>query len=170
MVGTIGTAPAGAPISSLLYGPSHGGNMDCPAVREGATVLLPVNVPGALLSLGDVHALMGDGELTGTALEAAAEVTVTIGLEKQAAGALRLDAPGRIGSLGCVSDDVGANVAAATRDMIARLGEVAGHDAADAFQLIGLVGRLTVNQSVRLGALGWGSVLLTVPADCLAPK
>lgn len=81
MIGVIGTAPAGEGIPTLYPGP-HGGNMDNRYVTAGATVHLPVAVPGAMLALGDVHAAMGDGEITSLALEAAAEVTVRVNLIK----------------------------------------------------------------------------------------
>ena len=64
MIGTIGTAPAGPGVPTYYPGP-HGGNLDINDVTVGATIYLPVNVEGALLALGDVHAGMGDGELTG---------------------------------------------------------------------------------------------------------
>jgi len=64
MIGTIGTAPADTSMASYYPGP-HGGNLDINAVSIGATIYLPVAVPGGLLSIGDVHASMGDGELTG---------------------------------------------------------------------------------------------------------
>jgi amidase len=81
MIGVIGTAPAGAGVPTIYPGP-HGGNMDNRYVRVGTTVHLPVAVQGALLGLGDVHAAMGDGEITMLALEAAAEVTVRVDLER----------------------------------------------------------------------------------------
>src|SRR6202041_187886 len=58
MIGTIGVAPPAGEIPSLYPGP-HGGNMDNNYVSCGSKVHLPVFVPGALLSLGDVHACMG---------------------------------------------------------------------------------------------------------------
>lgn len=64
MVGTLGTAPAEEVFSNAWPG-RHGGNMDVQEVRAGATLYLPVNVPGALLHIGDVHAIMGDGEIAG---------------------------------------------------------------------------------------------------------
>ena len=81
MVGVIGTAPAGAGISTGMPGP-HGGNMDNRYLAPGSTVYLPVNVPGALLGIGDVHGAMGDGEVTYIGLEICAEVTVRVGLLK----------------------------------------------------------------------------------------
>jgi formamidase len=57
-----------------------GGNLDVPQVRAGATLFLPVDVPGALLSLGDVHFAQGDGEVCGTAIEAHGRVTIRVGV------------------------------------------------------------------------------------------
>jgi amidase len=76
MIGCIGTAPL-ADLSTQLAG-AHGGNMDQSVVRAGTAVLLPVFVDGALLSIGDVHAAQGDGELAGLALEIPACVTVRV--------------------------------------------------------------------------------------------
>lgn len=83
MVGVIGTAPAGGSIGNLHPGP-HGGNMDHNDVRIGARVHLPVFVPGGLLAIGDVHASMGDGEISITALEVCGEVRVRVELAKGA--------------------------------------------------------------------------------------
>jgi amidase len=56
----------------------YGGNMDFNEVVEGATVYLPVSVPGALLYVGDAHAAQGDGELNGNALETSLDVEFTV--------------------------------------------------------------------------------------------
>lgn len=62
MIGTIGTTPAvECPLSSASG--RHGGNFDTPEICPGSTVYLPVIVPGALLALGDCHAMQGDGEI-----------------------------------------------------------------------------------------------------------
>src|ERR1039457_779001 len=55
-----------------------GGNMDFNEIAEGATIYLPVNVPGALLYVGDGHAAQGDGELNGNALETSMDVEFTV--------------------------------------------------------------------------------------------
>ena len=81
MGGGIGTAPAGAGVSTGLAGP-HGGNMDNRYIAVGSRVFLPVQVSGALLALGDIHAAMGDGEITFIGLEICAEVTVKVELLK----------------------------------------------------------------------------------------
>ena len=69
MLGCIGTAAPGD--FSPTSGPAgaYGGNLDYNEVREGATVILPVYHPGALLYLGDGHAASGDGEATGNGIE-----------------------------------------------------------------------------------------------------
>ena len=59
-----------------------GGNLDIRRLVAGSTLLLPVHVPGALLSLGDVHFAQGDGEVCGTGIEIEAAVTVRLGLRK----------------------------------------------------------------------------------------
>lgn len=80
-IGTIGTSPEIEAISSLQPD-YYGGNMDLPDVGPGAVIYLPVNRPGALLYLGDCHAVQGDGELCGVALEMPAIVEVQVDLIK----------------------------------------------------------------------------------------
>lgn len=67
--GCIGVAPAGGEARSSIVPAEFGGNMDSPEASVGNTVYFPVNVPGALLYMGDGHAAMGDGEVAGTAIE-----------------------------------------------------------------------------------------------------
>ncbi len=81
MIGVIGTAPKDGQISTGYAG-NHGGNMDSKIIKKGAKVYLPVRVEGGLLQIGDLHASMGDGELTGTGIEIAGEVTVKVSLIK----------------------------------------------------------------------------------------
>jgi len=73
MIGVLGVAPAGEPILNGTPG-EHGANMDCKEIGAGASVCLPVLVPGALLAAGDLHALMGDGEVCICGAEVAGEV------------------------------------------------------------------------------------------------
>lgn len=82
MIGVIGTAPAGDGITTDTPG-SHGGNMDCRKIVKGAVLYLPVNVEGALLSMGDLHALMGDGEVLICGLETGGRVTVRVSVLKE---------------------------------------------------------------------------------------
>ncbi len=81
-LGCLGVAPAGGEVRSTIVPDSFGGNMDCPEVRAGNTIYLGVNMPGALLSFGDGHYVMGDGEIIGTAVEGAMNVDVTVDLIK----------------------------------------------------------------------------------------
>ena len=78
MIGVIGTAPAdGLEIETGTPG-SHGGNMDCNQIGENSILYLPVNTEGALLAMGDVHSLMGNGEVCVCGVETPAKVTVTV--------------------------------------------------------------------------------------------
>lgn len=61
----------------------NGGNMDVRRMTAGSTVYLPVEVPGALLSVGDPHFAQGDGESCGVAIEMAARARVRINLRKR---------------------------------------------------------------------------------------
>lgn len=77
MIGVIGVAPAGQPVNCGTPG-SHGGNMDNTAIGAGATLYFPVAVEGALFGLGDMHAVMGDGEVSVSGAEVAGWATVTL--------------------------------------------------------------------------------------------
>ncbi len=78
MLGCVGVAPAGGARYRSGYLGDFGGNMDYNQLREGATVYLPVHVPGALLFVGDGHAAQGAGELTGNALETSMDIEFTV--------------------------------------------------------------------------------------------
>jgi len=77
-IGSIGVAPAGGEARSSIVPAEFGGNMDVPEVAVGNTLLLPVNVPGALLYFGDGHAAMGDGEVAGSAIEVPLKVSLRV--------------------------------------------------------------------------------------------
>ena len=83
MIGVIGTSP-GKDEKEVPCGTpaAHGGNMDTKVIKEGATLYLPVNVPGAMLAMGDLHAAMGDGEVSVSGVEIAGEVTVEVDVIK----------------------------------------------------------------------------------------
>ncbi len=83
MIGVIGVAPAKEDGEWATDSPwKHGGNMDTNDITAGSTLYFPVNQKGALLALGDCHAIMGDGEICFTGLEVPAEVTLEINLIK----------------------------------------------------------------------------------------
>lgn len=80
MVGVVATAPAGEAVTNALAVRS-GGNMDLQEVCPGTTITLPVECAGALLHIGDVHAIMGDGEICrGGGIECQAKVTLKVEL------------------------------------------------------------------------------------------
>ena len=84
MLGCVGVAAPGdfAPTSGPAG--SYGGNLDYNEIREGATVILPVYHPGALLYIGDGHALQGDGEATGNGVETSMDVEFSVEVRKKA--------------------------------------------------------------------------------------
>ena len=82
MHGTVGVAPANLEVRSALVPDAFGGNMDTPEMRSGVTCYLGVNVPGALLSIGDGHARQGEGETCGVAAECAMNTVIIVDLLK----------------------------------------------------------------------------------------
>jgi amidase len=77
-LGCIGVAPAEGESRSSVVPAEFGGNMDAPEASVGNVLYLPVNVPGALLYMGDGHAAMGDGEVAGTAVEVPLKVRLRL--------------------------------------------------------------------------------------------
>jgi len=73
MIGVIGVAPASGRVSNGTPGP-HGGNMDCTLITAGTRVYFTAGVQGALFGCGDMHAVMGDGEIVVCGAETAGEV------------------------------------------------------------------------------------------------
>ena len=101
MIGCIGTAPNQGSASTFMPAYPHGGNMDLREMEPGTTLYLPVNVPGGLLSMGDLHAAMGTAEPTWVSLEAAGHATLRIGVQKGSSLAFpRLRCAGEIYFLG----------------------------------------------------------------------
>jgi acetamidase/formamidase len=82
-MGCVGVAPADGEARSSIVPAEFGGNMDASEASAGNTLYLPVNVPGALLFLGDGHGAMGDGEIAGTAVEVSARVRFQVNVIKK---------------------------------------------------------------------------------------
>jgi acetamidase/formamidase len=84
MCGTIGVAPAEPGLHSIIPPRNVGGNMDIRDIAEGTELWLPIEVEGAIFSVGDTHAAQGDGEVCGTAIESAFDVSLKFDLVKDA--------------------------------------------------------------------------------------
>src|SRR5688572_14155437 len=153
MVGVIGTAPADGAIYTAAPGP-QGSNIDVNAVTVGARVHLRVHVPGALLAIGDVHASMGDGEVSGTGVEIAGEVTVRVDLVPGAAPARpRIETADdwiTTGNGPTLEDAVEMAVEELTQLLMARLGLTR----TEAFLLVGARGDIRIGQCARIRGLG----------------
>jgi amidase len=83
MLGCVATAPAGKAAIPTTFPDNFGGNMDYNGMGAGATLMLPVFEPGALLFLGDGHARQGDGEVLGGAIETSLDVEFSVDLVKR---------------------------------------------------------------------------------------
>jgi amidase len=146
MIGCIGIARAGEAIPCGTPG-RHGGNLDHKVIGRGARVYLPVGVPGGLLWIGDVHATQGDGELSGTAMEIAADVTVRIDLQP----GLSLEAPWIETADRLMSTAASLDFANARREVIEAMMRALEHqlglEPAEALALISAVGDLRVGQA-----------------------
>jgi amidase len=118
MLGCIATAPPGDQVyRGTDLGP-FGGNMDYNQMGEGATLYLPVFHPGGLLTMGDAHAAMGDGELTGSALETSVDVEFTVDLIPGFASAgPRLENAGYLMAMG-VAGSVADSIQIATTQLV----------------------------------------------------
>ena len=120
MLGCVATAPGStqAPPGTGDSG-GWGGNMDFNEIVEGATVYLPVRVPGALLYVGDGHALQGDGELNGNALETSMDVEFTVDVLPDK----RLPGPRVESSTHIIAMGLGGSLDEAFRDATSNMGQ-----------------------------------------------
>ncbi|WP_284977871.1 acetamidase/formamidase family protein [Arthrobacter sp. fls2-241-R2A-200] len=140
MHGTVGVAPASGEVRLVVTPSTHGGNMDTPEVRAGTTLYLPVNVSGAMLSLGDGHARQGEGEVCGTGLESAMNTAIVVDVVKGGALAWpRLENDDYIMSTGSVRPlDDAFRISQA--DLVSWTSDLTGMDTLDAYQLVSQLG------------------------------
>ena len=157
MIGTIGLAPAGGQVLPMVPPHRQGGNMDIRQVTAGSRLRLPVAVSGGLLSLGDTHAAMGDGEVCGTGIEISSVVTVRIEVAKDdRIPAAVLETDGRAARSGpaLIATGIGPDIWQAARDatgsMIDQLVRRTGLTPVDAYLLASVVADLHVAEIVDL--------------------
>jgi amidase len=146
MIGCIGTAPADGPIHAGIPG-RHGGNVDQSVVTAGTRIHLPVEVPDALLFVGDVHAVQGDGELSGVGLEIAAEVTVRVDVRSGSRPVWPwVETPDRLIVLTAAEDFPTAR-REAVEAMVALLERQLGMEPAEALALLSVAGDIRIGQA-----------------------
>jgi len=156
--GTIGVAPAEPGLHSIIPPRNVGGNMDARDIAEGTELYLPIEVEGALFSVGDTHAAQGDGEVCGTAIESPIDVALKFELVKDA----RLRSP-RYVTPGPVSrhfdthgyevttgigPDLMAGARMAVSEMIELLSRRYGYDPLDAYMLCSVCADLRISSIV----------------------
>ena len=156
--GTIGVAPAAPGPHSIIPPRRVGGNMDVRDLVAGSVLYLPVEVEGALVSIGDTHAAQGDGEVCGTAIESPMQVAVTIDLVKGEPLAMpRLDRPQPLGPTDAgprvwittgIGPDLHEAARAAVRGMIDLVARERTLSPVDAYMLCSVAGDLKVSQIV----------------------
>jgi len=147
MIGAIGTAPRDRALSSGIP-EAHGGNMDCMLIKPGATLYLPVNVPGALLGLGDLHAAQGDGEVGMAGLEVNGSVTAQLRVVKHPTMPLPLVDTGRIVTAIVSAPDLDEAARRAVQEMVTWIAARTELGINDANMLVSLVGDVRICQIV----------------------
>jgi len=144
-VSKIGLAPANGAQPSNAVG-TFGGQLSNSQLGPGTTIFLPVAVEGGLLTIEDVHAKMGDGEIAGSAVEIAAEVTMRCGI----AGELKLERPLVVTPKEVQTMGEGETVEAAVRmalDELAHLlTERTGSDMTEAAMLVSIAADLRISE------------------------
>jgi acetamidase/formamidase len=156
--GTIGVAPPEPGAHSIVPPRRWGGNMDIKHLRAGTTLLLPVGVEGALFSVGDTHAAMGDAEVCGTAVETAMDITLRISLRRNLdlpapqyripAGELARTEQSAYHVCTGVAPDLMEATREATRALIAHLVEERGLDRQEAYALCSVAADLRIHEVV----------------------
>jgi acetamidase/formamidase len=140
MHGTVGVAPADLEVRSALVPDAHGGNMDTPEMRAGVTAYFGVNVEGGMLSIGDGHARQGEGEVCGTAVEAAMNTVVAVDLIKGVGTPWpRLESDDALLSTGSARPLEDA-FRISQHDLVGWTGSLLGLDDLDAYQLVSQAG------------------------------
>ena len=158
--GTIGVAPADPGLHSIVPPRNVGGNLDIRDLTAGVTLYLPVEVKGALFSIGDTHAAQGDGEVCGTAIESQMDVELTLEVMKgKRLASPRFTTPGpvtrHLDADGYeVTTGVGPNLMTAARESVARmidlLADEHGLNPIDAYLLVSVCGDLRISEIVDM--------------------
>ncbi len=158
--GTIGVALAAPGLHSIVPPRRVGGNMDVRDIATGTELYLPVEVSGALFSVGDTHAAQGDGEVCGTAIESPMNVALKFELLKNEPLTFpRFTTPGpvtrHLDSKGYevttgIGPDLMEAARAAVRAMIEQLVRRHGLPAVQAYMLCSVCGDLRISEIVDM--------------------
>ena len=152
-LGTVGVAPRRERRMTFSQSPEYLGDVDVPALGAGATLVLPVNVDGALVAFGDVHGAQGAGEITGAALEIEAEVELTMRpRDRDDAQFVALPQINTAAAIGSVAGYEGVPLTecarAAYADLLTRLERFHGFSRAEGYELLSAAGRLDVGNMI----------------------
>ncbi|RWM88937.1 MAG: acetamidase [Mesorhizobium sp.] len=158
--GTIGNAPAEMGLHSVVPPRRVGGNLDIRDLAAGTTLYLPVEVAGALFSVGDTHAAQGDGEVCGTAIESPMDVVLKLDLVKNARlKTPRFTTPGpvtrHLDAKGYeVTTGIGPDLMTGAREAVSQMIDLlAGRyamDPVEAYMLVSVCGDLRISEIVDM--------------------
>ena len=148
MVGVVGVATASEEIPNAMPG-QHGGNLDDHMHGVGTTIYFPVRQRGGMFAVGDMHASMGDGEICGTGLEIAGEVTVRFDLLKGKQARWPVSETNDSWMTHCTAEDFQTALREACRDACDLLTEQWGLSASDAFILLSIRADAGVAQACK---------------------
>jgi len=147
MIGGVGIAPAQGEMDTKRPADT-GGNMDCKEVRAASTLVFSAQVSGALVGMGDTHALQGDGEIAGQGIETDAEALVRFRkLPEKLSDRPVIVRRDFVATLSA-QEDLTEAAWQATDDMVNLVAAVTGRKPPDARMLVNLVGDLKINQIV----------------------
>jgi len=169
MFGVIGVAPASGEIPTFAAD-RHGGNMDDNQNGIGATIHLPVFQPGGQLAIGDMHASMGDGEISGTGVEIGGSAIIKVDLIKgKAAGWPVTETKDSWITHGTTADNIDEALKNAAEEASKLLVDEWGFTMEDAFIFLSVAGDLGIAQYCHPSP---GSVIakMRVPKISRAPK
>ncbi len=144
MFGVIGVSPASGDIETFAAG-RHGGNMDDHMNGRGATVHLPVYQSGAQLAIGDMHASMGDGEISGTGVEIGGTGLIKVDLIKNKASHWPVtETADAFYTHGTSADDINEALNAACEEAFRLLVDEWSFSPEDAFMFLSVAGDLGI--------------------------
>jgi acetamidase/formamidase len=147
-LGTAGVAPDVRGRVSTIPPGSHGGNIDNWRIGAGATMYYPVQVDGALFSIGDPHISQGDGELSGTAIEASLDVVFQMVLRRDFTFPSPLLETPECWIVHGFNEDLNVAMRSASLDMLTLLHEHQGLSKNDAYSLMSVAADFAVTQVV----------------------
>ena len=165
-LGTAGVAPDRSGRTSSIPPGAHGGNIDNWRIGAGATMFYPIAVDGALFSIGDPHISQGDGEISGTAIEASLDVLFQVVLRKDFTFPTPLLETPKYWIVHGFDEDLNQAMRNASIDMLQLLTEYQDLSKNDAYSLMSVASDFAITQVVD----GTQGIHARIPRDIFPSK